>query len=75
MGYDRLYRRGHGNVQMEIYLVAMGHNIRKYQKLKKRIKETEEKTDETGQGDAQIVYLLIKIFLGNGQFFLSASEI
>lgn len=29
--------------QMEIYLVAMGHNIRKYQKLKKRIKETEEK--------------------------------
>lgn len=26
------------------------------------------KTDETGQGDAQIVYLLIKIFLGNGQF-------
>ena len=43
MGYDRLYRRGHDNVQMEIYLVAMGHNIRKYQKLKKRIKETEEK--------------------------------
>ena len=75
MGYDRLYRRGHDNVQMEIYLVAMGHNIRKYQKLKKRIKETEKKTDETGQGDAQIVYLLIKIFLGNGQFFLSASEI
>ena len=35
MGYDRLYRRGHDNVQMEIYLVAMGHNIRKYQKLKK----------------------------------------
>ena len=27
MGYDRLYRRGHDNVQMEIYLVAMGHNI------------------------------------------------
>ena len=43
MGYDRLYRRGHDNVQMEIYLVAMGHNIRKYQKLKKRIKETEER--------------------------------
>ena len=43
MSYDRLYRRGHDNVQMEIYLVAMGHNIRKYQKLKKRIKETEEK--------------------------------
>ena len=43
MGYDRLYRRGHDNVQMEMYLVAMGHNIRRYQKLKKRIKETEEK--------------------------------
>jgi len=43
MGYDRLYRRGHGNVQMAIFLVEMGHNIRKYQKLKKRIKETEEK--------------------------------
>ena len=42
-GHDRLYRRGHDNVQMEIYLVAMGHNIRKYQKLKKKIKETEEK--------------------------------
>ena len=42
MGYDRLYRRGHDNVQMEIYLVSMGHNIRKYQKLKKKIKETEE---------------------------------
>ena len=43
IGHDRLYRKGHDNVQMEIYLVAMGHNIRKYQKLKKRIKETEEK--------------------------------
>ena len=43
MGYDRLYRRGYDNAQMEIYLVSMGHNIRKYQKLKKRIKETEEK--------------------------------
>ena len=42
IGHDRLYRRGHDNVQMEMYLVAMGHNIRKYQKLKKRIKETEE---------------------------------
>ncbi|WP_353887247.1 hypothetical protein [uncultured Catenibacterium sp.] len=28
MGYDRLYRRGHDNVQMEIYLVSMGHNTR-----------------------------------------------
>ena len=28
MGYDRLYRRGYDNAQMEIYLVSMGHNIR-----------------------------------------------
>ena len=55
MGYDRLYRRGHDNVQMEIYLVAMGHNIRKYQKLRKKIKKI-------GQRDAQIIYLLIKFF-------------
>ena len=47
MGYDRLYRRGHDNVQMEIYLVAMGHNIRKYQKLKRKIKEfVKEKTEQ-----------------------------
>ena len=55
MGYDRLYRRGHDNVQMEFYLVAMGHNIRKYQKLRKKIKKI-------GQRDAQIIYLLIKFF-------------
>ncbi len=48
----RLYRRGHDNVQMEIYLVAMGHNIRKYQKLKKKNQGNRRKTDETGQGDA-----------------------
>ena len=24
MGYDRLYRRGYDNVQMEIYLAVMG---------------------------------------------------
>ena len=31
---------------------------------------------ETGRGDAQIIYLLIKLFLRNGgRFFLSASEI
>ena len=36
IGHDRLYRRGHDNVQMEIYLVAMGHNIRKYHKRKKK---------------------------------------
>ena len=73
VSYDRLYRRGHENVQMEIYLVAIGHNTRNWRresrKQKKRIKETEEenqgnrrKTDETGQGDAQIIYLLIKFF-------------
>lgn len=30
MGYDKIYRRGLKNVQMEIYLVAMGYNIKKY---------------------------------------------
>ena len=34
IGHDRLYRREHDNVQMEMYLVAMGHNIRKFHKLK-----------------------------------------
>ena len=29
-GHDRLYRRGHDNIQVEMDLVAMGHNIRKY---------------------------------------------
>ena len=36
IGHDRLYRRGHDNVQMEIYLVAMGHLIREYHKRKKK---------------------------------------
>ncbi len=62
MSYDRLYRRGHDNVQMEIYLVAMGHKYRKIPETEEKIKETRRKTDETGQGDAQIVYLLIKNF-------------
>ena len=35
-GHDRLYRRGHDNVQVETYLVAMRHIIRKYHKLKKK---------------------------------------
>lgn len=35
-GHDRLYRRGHDNVQVETHLVAMGHIIRKYHKLKKK---------------------------------------
>ena len=36
IGHDRLYRKGHDNVQMEIYLVAMGHLIREYHKRKKK---------------------------------------
>ena len=27
--YDRLWRRGLSNVRLELYLVAIGHNIRK----------------------------------------------
>ena len=30
MGYDKIYRRGLKIVQMKIYLVAMGYNIKKY---------------------------------------------
>ena len=37
IGHDRLYRRGHDNVQMEMYLVAMGHNIRDYRKQIRRV--------------------------------------
>ena len=33
--YDRLYRRGENGVKLEIYLVAIGHNIRKYHSQKK----------------------------------------
>lgn len=36
IGHDRLYRRGHDNVQMEMYLVAMGHLIREYHKRKNK---------------------------------------
>ena len=36
IGHDRLYRRGHDNDQMEMYLVAMGHLIREYHKRKKK---------------------------------------
>ena len=52
---------------METYLFVMGHNIKKYQKQKK--------TADAGQGDAQLIHLLIKIFLGLGRFFLSTPEI
>lgn len=43
IGRDRLYRRGHDNVQMEMYLVAMGHNIRKYHKLKMKQRQRDQK--------------------------------
>ena len=42
IGLDRLYRRGHDNVQMEMYLVAMGHNIRKYHKRKMKQKRRDQ---------------------------------
>ena len=35
MGYDRLYSREYNNVQIGILLAVMGHNIKKYQKLKR----------------------------------------
>ncbi len=41
-GHDRLYGRGHDNVQVEMYLVAMGHNIRKYHKLKMKQKRRDQ---------------------------------
>lgn len=34
LGYDRLHRRGESGVKLEIYLVAIGQNIRKYHRLK-----------------------------------------
>ena len=36
IGHDRLYRRGPDNVQMAMYLVAMGHLIREYHKRKNK---------------------------------------
>ena len=41
--YDRLQRRGESGVQLEIYLVCIGHNLRKYHRMKmkteKQVKE------------------------------------
>lgn len=34
--YDRLQRRGESGVQLEIYLVCIGHNLRKYHRIKMR---------------------------------------
>ncbi len=43
LGYDRLRRRGESGVKLEIYLVAIGQNIRKYHRLKmNREKKAEE---------------------------------
>ena len=42
IGYDRPYGRGHDNVQVEMYLVAMGHNFRKYHKLKMKQKRRDQ---------------------------------
>lgn len=40
--YDRLRRRGENGVKLEIYLVAIGHNIRKYHRQKiSQVKEEE----------------------------------
>lgn len=41
-GHDRLYKRGHDNVQVEMYLVAMGHNIREYHKRKMKQKRRDQ---------------------------------
>lgn len=37
--YTRLRRRGESNITTEIYLVAIGHNLRKYHKQKNKIKD------------------------------------
>ena len=44
-GHDRLYGRGHDNVQVEMYLVAIGHNIRKYHKLKMKQKRRDQENN------------------------------
>ena len=36
--FSRFYRRGQENVETEMYLIAIGHNIRKYHAKKKRVK-------------------------------------
>lgn len=42
--YDRLRRRGITGVKVEITLVAIGHNIRKYHRYKYRKKNTENES-------------------------------
>ncbi|WP_035876836.1 transposase, partial [Kandleria vitulina] len=41
-GYDRLRRRGNSNVSFEIFMVAIGFNIRKYHNMIHKRKPSEE---------------------------------
>lgn len=41
-GYDRLRRRGNSNVSFEIFMVAIGFNIRKYHNMIRKRKPSEE---------------------------------
>jgi len=41
--YDRLRRRGEDGVKLEITLVAIGHNLRKYHRLKIKLQKEAEK--------------------------------
>ena len=38
--YDRMHRRGNSGVKTEIIMVAIGHNIRKYQKYQRNLRLT-----------------------------------
>lgn len=41
--YDRIHRRGETGVKLEIYLVCIGHNIRKYHRMRIKVnKQVEE---------------------------------
>lgn len=40
--FERLHRRGENGVKLEIYLVAIGHNIRKYHRYKIQKQKTEK---------------------------------
>ena len=42
-GYDRLRRRGNSNVSFEIFMVAIGFNIRKYHNMIHKRKPSEER--------------------------------
>lgn len=41
--YDRLRRRGEAGVKLEIYLIAIGENLRKYHRNKMKEKEKKQK--------------------------------